>query len=391
MTRSFVVYQHTLEMLSKNDAYVNIVLGTGTLARDLQRKLRLMNLKAPYLAGDRHDPENGIWHYKRLGELPDPEQCRFILGFDVDEWTLIGPAQSEVYKLLGVSTLNHPRFVRLTISDTLGEIAGNYHLDAHVHNVYLHNGLPYRRYGDETGAAFRIHILGASSASALWLSTQSCWPELLHGLLAGAGMAAAVTVWAKPNFSTADCLTEFLRDGCFHGPELVILYNGVTQTDPLRRAEQNLLSIQSSAGVHHNIRKLQHVSREKKSNGLDHAVDTADIFPAQHRVFKALSRLLGFSLWTVIGPVGMLLPEPQAIRLLGLSRGYLERARARKDALIAALNGSVVLDYTDSFASAGDIFDMYAEPTHLTDEGNRVIAARCAKDILGAFANRIKP
>jgi len=385
MKRSFVLYQHILERLAQDDRLENIILGTGAMARDLQAKLRLLDLKAPFLVGGRDDPENGIRHYKRLADLEEPDRYRFIVCFDVDEWELIAPAQSALFKLFGIATYNHPRIIRLTSDPVLYEKAGNLLTDAHIHNIILKDNRPYALFGETHGNALRIHIFGASGSSSIFSYAQYSWPELLHRELLKANFEAAVYSWGQPLETVSDCLLQFLRDGYHHRPDLVILYKGESEFQPLRFGKKNVLSVRSGVGAHEYIRMMQYTYREEKSGGFDHGTDILEILAIQHRIFKALSRLFQFTYWNIISPSGAFLPEKQSKQLLGLSAGYLERARKKKDAAISELHDDCVKDYTDSFAGMDDIFEFYADITHLTNRGNQIIAERCAKDILTVF------
>jgi hypothetical protein len=388
MKSSFIIYQDILERFTEDDQIENIILGTGVMARDLQAKLRLLNLKAPFLVGGRDDLRNGIWHYERLNELEKPERYRFIVCFDVDEWVLIAPVQSIVFRLLGIASYNHPNIIRLTSDPVLYERAGELLTDAHIHNIILKNDRPYALFGEEHDNAFNIHIFGASCSSSIFSYSQYSWSELLFMKLFNENFNAAVYSWGQPLEALSDCLLQFLRDGYRHKPNLVILYKGEAEFDPLRIGKKNILPIRTGVGSHEYIRWMQSTYKEDKSNGIDHAVDIFEIWTVQLRIFKALAKLLGFTFWAVIPPSGTLLPEEQSKQLLGLSSGYLARVRKRKDIAVSAVEDCLVKDYTDSFAGIDNIFEMYADITHLTDSGNNIIAERCAKDILTMFKSK---
>ncbi|MDR1203863.1 MAG: hypothetical protein LBL26_00055 [Peptococcaceae bacterium] len=389
MRRGFVIWENLLQRLAREPELENIILGTGVMARDLQTKLRLLSLKAPFLVGGSDDAENGIYHYSHIAELEPAERYRFIVCFDVDEWTLIAPAQSAVYSRLGVATYNHPRVIRLTGDSTLYERAGEFLIDAHIQNLFIRRDSPYAVYGNPGSGQFNIHIFGGCHASALFRYSQSAWPELLQNRLRECEFHTVVYAWGQPRESTADCLLQFLRDGINHKVDLLILEKSVNELDVLHVARYNLLPVREGSGVHEYIYQLRGTYSGKIENGLKHNIDYTILWKTHHRVFSALAKRMGFTFWNIITSTGYSLPEEQARKLLGLSPGYLARKRKQKEAAISSVNGVCVKDYTDSFNGVDNIFEMYADISHLTDKGNEIIAERCAKDILQTFGERI--
>ncbi|MDR1321140.1 MAG: hypothetical protein LBK56_06900 [Gracilibacteraceae bacterium] len=391
MERSFVIWQNILERIASKPELENIILGTGSLARDLQNKLRLLNLKAPFLVGGRDDPGNGIRHYSRIAELEEAvERYRFIVCFDADEWALIAPAQSAVFQQLGIAAYNHPRVTRLTGDSMIYEQAGEFLTDANIQNLFVHDDRPYAIYGDQRENRFTIHLLGDCHASGLFRYTKRALPELLYERLRRKGFEVNIYAWGHPRESGADCLLQFLRDGIAYEANLVILEKNVIEFDALHVSRRNLLPIQAGTGVHEYISQLRSSYTDEIGNGLDHDVEAAALWKTQHHVFLALAKQFGFTFWNIITPSGQSLPEDQARKLLNLSPGYLARRRKQKDAAVAAVKGECVKDYTDSFKDVDNIFEMYADISHLTDKGNEIIAKRCADDIVQAFGGRIR-
>ncbi|MDR1397715.1 MAG: hypothetical protein LBJ14_08290 [Desulfarculales bacterium] len=389
MKRSFVIFEDLLERLACRPELDNIILGTGVMARDLQIKLRLLNLKAPFLVGGSDDPEKGIYHYSRLAELESVERRRFIVCFDVDEWTLIAPAQAALYSRLAVTTSNHPLVIRLTSESIIYERAGEFFIDAHIQNLFTRHNRPYAVYGNPERRRFKIHIFGDCLESGLCRYPRFSWPELLRNRLRERGFAAVVYTWGQPGESSAECLLQFLRDGVNHKLDLLILGKNVTELDDLRNAHYNLLPVVQGIGAHPYIAQWRAAYRGKTEEGLKHDIDAAVRWKMHHRIFLALARQMGFTFWNIIIPNAYSLPEAQALKLSGLSPGYLARRREQKEAAIASVNGVGVKDYTDSFSGVDNIFDMFADPVHLTDSGNEIIAERCARDILRTFGERI--
>jgi hypothetical protein len=391
MNSSFVIWQNILERITSKPDLENIILGTGAIARDLQTKLRLMNLKSSFLVGDREDSTEGIVHYKRLSEVADDKNFRFICAFDTEEYALIAPVQSAVFKLLGVATYNHPRmffseYNRNTVMHELDSCT--YQFDANIHDIALKSGLPYEMFGTTCFDAFNIHILGGSTASSIFSISQYSWARFLYERLNRSGFKVVVYNWAKAAESPADCLLEFLRDSVFHKADLVVLYSSGMTSSSLNVTTNNILSIRTLSGVRQFNRGLRESYQNPTSNGLNFDLSESEIFDIQCCVFNALGKMFGFDFWSVVPPSGDLLPEKQARRLLGLSPGYLARKRSTKDGFLAKAAEYCVKDYSDTFAEVGEIFDMFADISHLTNEANELVAQRFTDDILRTFGNR---
>lgn len=96
MNKSMVLEYGMLVKLAKTPEIENIVIGTGTLACDMRKKLLLLGLKAPFMIGGVSDPERDIRHYSEIAGLGDPKQYRFIMCCDIDEWELMEPTQMAV-------------------------------------------------------------------------------------------------------------------------------------------------------------------------------------------------------------------------------------------------------------------------------------------------------
>ncbi len=162
MRRCFLLANEVLERLTVDDSMVNIILGTGVLAREMQGKLQLLNLKAPLLIGFEDDSEKGVLGYENLDRLEESESCRFISCMDIDEFALIGPSHSAVRKLLGSALTNNPRFITFSSQPVIGERTPDLRTDVSVQSCRLRDGCPFTVDGD-TGdkSAFKIHILGA--------------------------------------------------------------------------------------------------------------------------------------------------------------------------------------------------------------------------------------
>ena len=390
MKRSMVLKYNLIEKLAKNPDYENIIIGTGTLARDMRRKLVLMGLKAPYLVGEKSDQANDILHYSKIAELGSPDLYRFIICCDTDEWALIGDALQVIYKFLGHAVHNHPQVVRFSITNTLMEQAGKRIIDTANCNVYLGDNKPYVVFGDEDdGGSFNIHILGSCHAGGVCPFSRESYPEILSRLLIEAGFRTTVYSWGQVSTPVSDCIVSFIRDVCFYRADLVILYLA-DRYSPLSIAARNTLS--SKAGTlaikHPFITQLENTYNAKVSDGIDHDVTLQEIYTVQQRVFTAFSRLYGFTFWNIVPPTSVIIPEEQAVKLRGLSSGFLTRQRERKDEYLSVSNKEITKDYTDTFANVDDIFSMFIDEAHLSSAGNRLIAQRCAADILDAFGTK---
>ena len=384
MKRSFVIWQGLLERLTKEPDLENIILGTGAPAKDLQAKLRLLNLKAQVLVGDRDEPANGLWHYDRLAALDEIARYRFIVCFDADEWMLLSPAKSVLFKRLGVAW-NHPRVIFLTNHLGPAEYVDSNSIDAIVHDVCVYKGRSHAVYGDPCEDAFKIHIFGGCGPSSVYRITRAAWPEILYEKLRAYGFPALVREWGSLRLKRADCLLRFLRDDPGSDKDLVILDERMIEMDVLQVVKRNLLPLHRGVYPHPFLSWLENSYTDETCEGLNHDTNPIEIWEMQHRIFRALGRRNGFAFWNIMMPNGMFLPEEQARRLTGLSPGYLARMRRLKESVLSTVGGTQVKDYTDCFVGVDDIFDMYQDAHHLTDKGHEIIAERCARDILRTF------
>lgn len=391
MEHGFPVNNRFWATLAKNSDYINIILGTGPIARDLQTKLRLLGLNAPYLVGDRDDESAGIRHYKRLSEITDSTKYRFISCCDTNESALIGPSQSAVLKLLGTVMSNHPRFIQLTSNTVMFDSIEK------VNDVFsLTNGLlqgyPYARYGDG-GNAFKIQIWGGSTCRCICSYSQDMWPELMYGHLRAAGFNAEVYSWGQSLNSFSDCLLRFLRDGRSQNPDLVIFYTSAADLDPLIYKDKNMLATRSNERVNLLIRFMRsenmHTILGDISDGINHDADPVNLWAQRHRVMCALSKLFNFKFWNCLSPNPLTLPKEQAEKISGAPPGYLARIRRRKDKAVAASEEyGKVMDFTDVLTGTDDISSFYLDNFHLTNEGNELVARRFASEILAEFGRR---
>ena len=387
MKRSMVLRSKQLEKLVKKHEFENIIIGTGALARDMRRKLMLLGLKVPFLVGERSDPADCIKHYASIATLGNPELYRFLVCCDSDEWTLIGEALPVIYKFLGHAVYNHPQVIRFRMNEVLLDRACKRVTDAANCNVYLGNNKPYVVFGDDNDCnSFNIHILGSCHAGGVYSFSKESFPEILSQKLGEAGFHAAVYSWGQASATVTDCIMTYIRDMCFFSADLVILYLA-DRYSPLNIATLNTLSTRAGtlSGKHPFIKRLDSTYNHDVSDGISHSVDYLDISKTQQRIFTAFSRLYGFTYWNIIPPTPTVLPEEQAQQLHGLSSGYFTRQRKLMDEHLSIVSDEALKDYTDSFSGVEDIFSLFSDYRHLSSAGNRLIAQRCAADILEAF------
>ena len=390
MKRSMVYYQWLFERLIKNPDYENIIIGTGALARDMRDKLRLLGLRATFLIGERSDPENMILHYNEIAKLGDPQEYRFLVCCDVDEWAILSAqAQISAYKFLGNAAHTHPQLIRCCNYSVSREEAGKKVIDACNCNVILRDDRPYILFGDEqSGNQFTIHVLGSCYAGGIVRYACETYPELLQRELKNAGLHTAVYAWGQPLSPTSDAVMSFIRDISFFRVDMVILYHA-NNWDNIRFSTQNMLATRASgvSSKHPFIERVENTYCNEISNGIDQDVEPLAIAENLNRVFIAYSRLYGFTFWNIIPPTAAVLPEEQARALHKLSPGYFSRKRAKKDEILSLLGSRYAKDFSDTFAHVKDIFSMFADYGHLSSEGNRLTAQRCAAEILAAVGH----
>ena len=387
MRPSLVLDYRMLERLTSKPQYENIIIGTGVLACDMREKLRLLGLNATYLVGEYSDPANQIIHYDAIANLGDPKKYRFIVCCDIDQWTLSAPAQIAAYKFLGNAAPNHPQMIRLSNGVVSRADAGNEVVDAGNCNIVLNNGLPYLLYEGEKGSdTFSIHVLGSCHAGGIVRYDRETYPEILQRELKHLGFHAAVYAWGQPVSPVSDAVITFIRDAALFRADMVILYHTNTW-DSIRFSTKNILATRAGGAAYNHpfIKQLGATYHEKISDGIDHEIDSLTIVESLGRMFAAYSRLYGFAFWNIIPPTNSVLPEEQAIALHKLSSGYFSRQRKKKDEVLTVLGSRYAKDYSDTFANIEDVYSMFADYGHLSSEGNRLIAQRCAKDILAEF------
>lgn len=387
MKRIFVLWNWLLEKLVDNNELTTIILGTGAMARDIQRKLNLLNIKTePFLIGGINDPVNNIRHYESLVQLDNPQQYRFICCYDVDEWMLIMPTFSIVYQILGVYSWNHPKVIRFSAELVLAERAGGACIDVHTHDSHSKEGHLYSVFGPkECKKAFKIHIFGACTVSGIYKLHERSIPEILYTELSKAGFESVIYAWGNPIKTVSDNLTLFLRDGYSFQKDLVILLTNSEDFDPIRVTGKNLLNVSTNIEAHAFVRTMEYYNPGEVSTGINHDIDTATIIASQHKIFLALSKLSGFSFWNIIHPVSSMLSFEHYKQLLGLGEGHFSRSKKRKDAIINEIHSPFLKDYTNTFDNESDIFSIFADTRHFTDKGNKIVAQRIASDILAEF------
>lgn len=388
MSAGSILLDYTvLERLARTPEMKNVIIGTGAPARDLRDKLLLLGLPVPFLVGDREDSEQGIRHYSAISKLEDPQSWRFILCCDLDEWTLIAPAQMEAFRLLGHASWNHPQVVRFCADTILYEQAGEYVTDAMNGNVVLREGKPYRIYGEEKEGVFRIHLLGLCQTGGVLQFTRESAPEQLQQLLDEAGFPCVVYAWSQPLNPIGNSISSLVRDLSPHQIDLLILYTGLVEQDPLRITTKNVLStrVGTATSLQPFLLRAAAVHSGEISSGINHEIGLAALRAVQQRIFIALSRFHGYAFWDVVAPLTTILPQEQAKKLRGLSPGYLARQKRKIEEALAALDPRYTRDYTGLFAGVEDVRDMYTDSTHLSDQGNRLVAERFATEILQEF------
>jgi len=382
MEKDFIIHESLLSQLTEDVNVINIILGTGALARDMQRKLRLLNLKVPFLIGGYDDPENGIRHYNTLTELGDLQHHRFISCFNIDEYPLIAPTHSMVYKVLGVATENHPKVIRFS-GHLIRKKAGVYSIDSHIQECLVKDGNPYVVFGDiNDNKAYVIHIYSGCIASGIFNHAENTIPKLLYDKLQNDGYNVIIYSWGQPSQPVSDSLIFYLRDGYHHKPDHVILFVNSADLDPINANKKNTLNVRTKYRTHPAVRKIRSTYPGIVNEGIDYDVDELTIGLTQSKILSSMSKLQGFTLWNVFPPNSMTLSEEQSHRLLKLSPGFLARARKRKDEMIEVLSDLSVKDYTDTFDEVPDIFDMFVDIRHYTSGGNDLIAQRLADDLI---------
>jgi hypothetical protein len=384
MRRCFVLAKEFLEQLTADAQITNVIMGTGVLARDMQRKLRLLNLKAPLLIGAEDDPENGVLGYENLETLGNPKSCRFICCIDMDEFALLAPVHSAVRKFMG-SLLVNIRFSTLTV---LGERTPDLRVDAHVQSCRLRDGRFHTVHGDPVdAAAFKIHLLGSCTVSDLFNLAERTLPSLLWEELTLSGFNAVVYSWGQTEQSEGDNLVLLLRDMRFYKPDLVISAGHWGELDPVKSTLKNVLAVRTYHLPHYSVPLMEEIYDAKINNGIDHNVESPYIAAVRHKIFVALSKHLGFAFWHIVPPGIFFFSGNQSQALTGLGAGYLSRQRKAKDDIVKMIDSPHLKDYTGIFDNEPDVFAMFADSVHFTGRGNSSLARKMARDILAEYAS----
>ena len=387
MRRSFVVWQGALEKLTKDPKLDIIIIGTGAMARDAQRKLRLLNLNVSFLVGEHEDAENGIRHYSCIAELKPIERYFFVVC--EEDRRLTSSAQSAMYKALGIATTNHPRVLYFRGLEP-AEPGDCYYIDAQMHEILTRNDRSYVKYGNPSKDSFNIHIYGSCLVSSILHHTRKPWSEWLYEKLQAEDFPAVIYAWGNPKLKRSDCLMQLLRDGSPNKADLVIVYAGLSIFASYQVLRNNLIPVLVGPYSPPFVGWMHNSYASPIGNGLQHSIDSVELWKMQQRIFCALSRQIGFTFWSIIPPSSITLPEEQSYRLTKLPVGYLARARQLKQDILSAVDSSTLKDYTDSFTEVENIFDMYISYNNLTDSGNEIIAERCKNDIISTFGKKMK-
>jgi hypothetical protein len=362
------------------------ILGTGGMAVDLKRKLELLNFHVSFLVGAEENNEKGSICYKKFLELNNPKNFYYIDCFDIDEVSYVEPVFSILFKALRCTAYPYTqspyvhrfRLVPITLRGVNEE-----RVDVHIQDSFFYNGMPYSVFGDASDKmAYSIHIYGSCLATSItYLDSVA---EKLHKLLFDAGYNTVIYAWGQHMQNVAANIVLMLRDGYFHKPNHVILFNILNDLDKTLPHKRNLLQAREyHSALYSSITRVKEAYNNRVSNGIDHKTEYSTIGVIQHKVFMALAKQFGFTFWNIIPPYGNLLPAAQAKELIGLSSRYLSAQRKIKDDLITVLNSPNVKDYTDVFKDAADIFDMFSEcSTHFSSEGKDKIAERIMTEMI---------
>jgi hypothetical protein len=389
LKRSKVLNGSTLESLVNASEYEHIIIGTGKLARDMQKKLLLLGLKAPYLVGMATDRENGILGYSDLAELGNPKRFKFILCCESGELALHQVARVAIFKFLGRADHGHPQVVSLSHVNLLNPF-GKEMADSIAANSFVADGYPYLMLGaPEESDSFKIHVFGTClNNNIMRHSKQALW-EIVHEKLDEAGFSHTIYDWGQSSQATADCVSRFIRDIGFYKIDLLVLYLGSRDIDPLSFATINALPVKAGVAVY----LLPFIARMeslgiKASNGIHHNADLVSIRVMHQKMLGALARRHGFAFWDVMAAISDTIGIEKSMALKGLTPGFFQRKIAAKEKLLTALDSRYTKDYSDTFSQEGDVFSLFADGMHYSDEGCRLVAERFAADILNEFGDK---
>lgn len=187
-------------------------------------------------------------------------------------------------------------------------------------------------------------------------------------------------------------MSLFIRDVCFHDPDLLILYDGVAYQNPLRVATVNVLASKDGIiGIKNPFINLVNSSYKKKaSSGINHNIDLDTLRAIQQRVLSCYAGHFGYTFWDIIAPTHTTIPTEKAVAFTNRSEGYITRQKALKNAAVSALNKNIIKDYSSIFDNVDDVYSIFADYWHLSEKGNTIVAKRLCADILKVFGNRRK-
>lgn len=385
MTKSMLLHYGTLEQWTKNPDIINLVVGTGALAKDMQTKLRLLNLDAPFLIGDRDDEDAGIRHYSVIETLEDPKRYRFIVCCDLDEWTIIGQVLPRAFKLNSGAVANHPRVVQYSCAQVFWERGGREVLDAWRGSAYLKDGKPFEVFGDtDRQEAFHIHILGSCHADPVRKFATRSIPERLYEMLRAEGYDVVVHGRSRGMAPSSDVVFTHMAEACCEKNNLTIFFNTLSDLQYATSTGGNLLSPRGNISVHPMLAKIRAVYQNEKCDGFEHAsASPMEILVYQSRVLAALSKRTGGEFWDIITPAMQYLPEKQALEAGCLSPGYYARRRGEKDEFLSQV--AWARDYTGCFLDVENIFSAYTDSLHFSNIGIELVAERLAREIITEF------
>jgi hypothetical protein len=286
-------------------------------------------------------------------------------------------------KLLGAASHTNPRIIEVLRDRVSHEKGGAFLADITLGGMKMHKNLPFTKHGHEKSGVFKIFLLGSCQLFTPFISFGiHNIGELLNYKLEKAGLNTCVYSWGQPHHGSAECLQQFIRDGISLKPDAVIVYNCGRLLEPLTIKERNTLPLMLAA-VHPTLNTIRAVYQKPKMNGMDHPIDTITIWAAQHRIFYALSQMYGFTFWNIFAPHSDFLSPLQSAKLGDRTPRRLERMKKLKNAAISAVEGiGAAKDYSTIFDCVDDIFLMFIDDAHLTDEGSEYVAERMFQDIV---------
>ena len=385
-------YWHIEHLIKKPD-FRHVVCGTGAIARDMLKKLKLLELETdPILYSGADSSDGSVRHYERLREIENPKRCRFFVFYSYDEWYLNAPTLSVIKEQIGkmIPLTDHQQVVQWGVNQCITARGDEWAFNI-FGNIQNSIGGDYFTTKGNADSEFTVNIFGNSTAADIFSNEEPSFGENLISELSEAGMNAKVVNYAQWNRLNEDQILQFLSEDIAEKPGLVLLQMSPFSAAGYKAYKAVNLLPTNDDDSYGNIASW--MRSEYFNNffgggnfGVNFSTDVIESSVNQARVMKAISERSGLKFWACVFPRIEYLHEAISTAVSIRPAGYLKRTRERKDEFVKAASRYVtVKDFSDAFDGYDSIFPLLMDESHPTAKGYAAVAKRIAAEIIGNF------